>query len=215
MDLRAHDRKLEEVHRCKWGFDLYQAVRCGHPEECHRLLAQDISYVNVRDEAQGTPLHLAAAKGLVDVCRVLIEAGAMINLSDSRQFTLLAALAGHVEVCRILMEAGAAVDASKYNQYTCLHIAACNGHVKVCRMLIEARAAVDARNHNQYTPLHSAAQEEHVKVCCMLMAAGATVEAGITSRPRPSTSLQSVGALRSVVFSSRQEQRSMQGLSTR
>jgi ankyrin repeat protein len=58
-------------------------------------------------------LYLAALKGHVELCCMLVEAGAVVEARDDKQSTPLhwAAQQGHVELCRMLVEAGAAVEA--------------------------------------------------------------------------------------------------------
>lgn len=55
--------------------DLFRAVACGDVEWVKAEIAVG-SDVNVRDEHFGTPLHHAALGGWIEVCRVLLDAGA-------------------------------------------------------------------------------------------------------------------------------------------
>jgi len=79
---------------------------------------------------RGTPLHLAAEKGYVDVCQILLEAGADLHAKNRKGFTPLhlAAQNGHIEVCKLLLEAGANQYITDINGLTPLHYAAKGGH---------------------------------------------------------------------------------------
>ena len=66
--------------------------------------------VNMALHADGwTPLHRAADKGFVDSAKLLIEAGADVNLADSygRTPAYIASQHGHTEALKLLTEAGA------------------------------------------------------------------------------------------------------------
>ena len=62
-----------------------------------------------------TPLDRAAAKGNVDVVRLLIERGAEVDSRDRWGWTPLhnASRFGHLEVSRVLVDHGANVNARK------------------------------------------------------------------------------------------------------
>ncbi len=62
---------------------MHLAVRDGRLELV-RLLLDHHSAVNVGDENDVTPLHIAAAAGLLDIARVLLQTGATnFSLSSS------------------------------------------------------------------------------------------------------------------------------------
>lgn len=68
----------------------------------------------------GTPLHLAAAKGLCQTTEVLIAAGATVGAWDRNMATPLhrAAAAGTPTVVSLLLEAGAKGDERDMNEKT-------------------------------------------------------------------------------------------------
>jgi ankyrin repeat protein len=61
---------------------------------------------------QFTPLHQATWSGHADMARVLLEAGANVNVRDGENHTALhlAALTGHTGVAGVLLDAEADVD---------------------------------------------------------------------------------------------------------
>lgn len=56
----------------------------------------------------GTPLHLFAARGDFEACKVLLDSGALLDIRDGDGFTQLhtAAQQGHLEVVKLLLERG-------------------------------------------------------------------------------------------------------------
>jgi ankyrin repeat protein len=76
-----------------------------------------------------------------EAVRVLVEAGADVNLANKAGWTSLhlAASEGQVEAMRVLVELGAAdVNLADTDGDTALDAAASAGHVEVMRVLVEA-----------------------------------------------------------------------------
>jgi hypothetical protein len=146
-------------------------------------------------DQQRTPLHLAAEWGHVEDCRMLMEAGAVLDARTDQQFTPLhlAAGWGHIEVCGMLMEAGAMLDARTVHQATPLHWAAQKGHAEVCGMLMEAGAVLDARTVRQNTPLHCAAMTGQDSMCIWLTFKGADLAAHTSGGQTPAELAQGAG----------------------
>jgi ankyrin repeat protein len=71
---------------------LLRAVNLGHHEIVGQLLRYGAS-TEERDKFKRTPLFLAASKGLVDVMKVLVEAGADVNAKDTDSRTVVLHLA--------------------------------------------------------------------------------------------------------------------------
>jgi len=57
----------------------------------------------------GTPLHIFAARGDVGACKVLLEAGAQLDVKDGDGYTQLhcAVEQGHIDTVRLLLARGA------------------------------------------------------------------------------------------------------------
>ncbi|XP_013133222.1 PREDICTED: protein phosphatase 1 regulatory subunit 12B isoform X7 [Papilio polytes] len=83
-------------------------------------------YVEVRDpKTGGTPLHVAAAKGYLEVAKTLIENCKVdVNCIDYEGWTPLhaAALWGQKEVATLLINKGANLDIKNYSGQTCVEI---------------------------------------------------------------------------------------------
>ncbi len=114
------------------------------------------------DNYNYTSLHLAAGKGYVEIARMLIDAGADVNVQNEWEQTPLhrAAIFGKVEIARMLIDAGADLDVQNEYGWTPLHMAASNGRVEVVRMLIDAGAIKDISNEDGNLPYDLATSEK-------------------------------------------------------
>ena len=147
---------------------LHAAVAAGDLDTCRQLLANqpDINAPSEQGEddsaAQGmgdTPLMLAAQGGYLDICRLLLEAGAAPDATTLYECTtplFLAAQEGHTEICKLLLSAGADANARTRTASTPLMAAAQNGHLDTCRLLISGGADVKEVDRQGNTALHYA-----------------------------------------------------------
>jgi ankyrin repeat protein len=103
------------------------------------------------------PLHWAAAIGLTDIARLLIEQGAGVNGLDNFENTPLHLAVGHPEMLQLLLQAGAKVNARNAFGHTPLHLAV--GDRRAVEILIAAGADVRARNGFGKTPLDYAMRQ--------------------------------------------------------
>jgi ankyrin repeat protein len=101
------DVPFEDVIRRE---ELHFAAQDGDVVEVSRLLNEGHS-PNVFDELGKTPLHYAAARGHLEVMRLLLASGADVNAHDERVIgdTVLRAVASNCsfDVAKILVDAGA------------------------------------------------------------------------------------------------------------
>lgn len=87
--------------------------------------------VNTPDNGGYTPLHYAARKAHINICKMLLENGAIINAqTKSGQATPLhkAAAAGNIETIKFLIYSGAQTDMQDADGQTILHKAVENKH---------------------------------------------------------------------------------------
>jgi ankyrin repeat protein len=89
-----------------------------------------------------TLLHQAAMYGRTEIARMLIDAGADLDVKYD------------------------------YDGWTALHWAVYYGEVEIARMLIDAGADVNAHDNGDRTPLHRAARRGRVEIASMLLDAG-------------------------------------------
>ena len=131
------------------------------------------------DNYNYTPLHLAVREESVEIARMLIDAGADLDIQDTwGSDTPLhdAAFFGRVEIARMLIDAKADLDVQDNDGRTPLHRAAGREEVEIAQMLIDAGADVNVQDEWGKTSLHVAAYKEELKIARMLIDAGANVD---------------------------------------
>ncbi|KAI9757027.1 MAG: hypothetical protein M1835_000685 [Candelina submexicana] len=134
-----------------------------------------------------TPLHIAADMGLLEICKLLIDAKADPHAHNTLRRTPLhlAAKHGRAAVCKLLIDAGADVHALTMRKATPLHLAAEGGHDTTCALLINSGAPIDASTSDGHTSLHSAAERAHVEALKTLLTSGADKNATDTEGSTP------------------------------
>ncbi|EXX55155.1 uncharacterized protein OCT59_004119 [Rhizophagus irregularis] len=88
------------------------------------------STVNEIDSTGYTPLHYAARKGYLDICRILIDYGADVNAITPELFSTplhRASTYNHSKVVTSLLSSGAKPELQDSDGKTCLHKACENG----------------------------------------------------------------------------------------
>ncbi|KAI9716824.1 MAG: hypothetical protein M1812_005164 [Candelaria pacifica] len=122
-----------------------------------------------------TPLHIASDIGLLDICKILLDAGANVHACNILKRTPLhlAAKQGRDMVCKALLDAGADVNALTARKTTPLHLAAEAGHDVVCALLIKRGALISPTTSDGHTPLHTAAKNAHAEASKTILCAGA------------------------------------------
>lgn len=96
--------------------------------------------VNASDNAGYTPMHYAARKGYVEICKILLQNGALIDAqTKSGHATPLhkAAAAGNLDTIKYLIQSGACFDKQDADGQTILHKAVENKHFDLVNYLLE------------------------------------------------------------------------------
>lgn len=121
------------------------------------------------------PQLLAAEKGAMEICKLLLNRGAT-HAPNLRGDTPLhiAAENGALDLCSLLLDRGAPVDARNRRGQTSLYVAADEGRFEICKLLLDRGAAVDTVDDSGMTPLHIASYNERVSVCELLLGRGAS-----------------------------------------
>lgn len=141
---------------------------------------------------ENTALCIAANWGYLSIVRVLVEAGANLELGrESDRETPLIAAAGNfalaksssgfpdmeknlLEIISILLSAGANVNAQTTEGWNALIAAANSGSIESVKLLLSAGANINAKDNRGGTALSRAKQAGHTEIVQLLLNAGAT-----------------------------------------
>ncbi|CAN6336394.1 unnamed protein product [Urochloa humidicola] len=119
------------------------------------------------------PLHLAAAAGKVEMCKLLIkDFHANVDATDVQGATPIVFAvqgAGSTAVVSLLLSHGADANNTDLGGIAPLHIAAERGFYEVAELLLSEGADVDPLCENGGAPIHIAAKHGHAKVLELLL----------------------------------------------
>uniref|UniRef100_A0A6P5JXL5 [histone H3]-lysine(9) N-methyltransferase n=1 Tax=Phascolarctos cinereus TaxID=38626 RepID=A0A6P5JXL5_PHACI len=158
---------------------LYFSARQGELQKVLLMLVDGID-PNFKMEHQNkrTPLHAAAESGHVDICHMLIQAGANIDTCSEDQRTPLmeASENNHLDAVKYLIKAGALVDPKDAEGSTCLHLAAKKGHYDVVQYLLSnGQMDVNCQDDGGWTPMIWATEYKHIDLVKLLLATGSDI----------------------------------------
>ena len=95
----------------------------------------------IPNDSQLTPLHSAARRGLLEICRLLFNDSRVKHSlnSNTDRFPAfhLACFSGSREVCELFLRNGADITSKTASLNTPLHFASFQEHEDVCELLIE------------------------------------------------------------------------------
>ncbi|XP_008275253.1 histone-lysine N-methyltransferase EHMT1-like isoform X3 [Stegastes partitus] len=158
---------------------LYISAKQGDLQKVIHLLV-DGKDPNVLMEGQNrrTPLHGAASEGHQEICHMLIQAGANLDIFDEEQRTPLMAACenNHLDTVKYLLRAGAATSHKDIMGFTCLHLAAKLGHYDiVSHLLSKTSKYINCQDDGGWTPITWAIEYKHKELVHLLLARGADV----------------------------------------
>uniref|UniRef100_A0A8C4EV70 Euchromatic histone-lysine N-methyltransferase 2 n=1 Tax=Dicentrarchus labrax TaxID=13489 RepID=A0A8C4EV70_DICLA len=158
---------------------LYPAAKQGEVQRVLLMLMEGIDPTYQPDsQNRRSALHAAAQRGLLEVCYMLVQAGAQVDAQDKdlRTPLLEAIINNHIEVAHYLVQNGACVYHVEEDGYTGLHHAAKLGNLETVNMLLETgQVDVNAQDSGGWTPIIWAAEHKHVDVIKALLNRGADV----------------------------------------
>ncbi|XP_071796931.1 uncharacterized protein [Asterias amurensis] len=133
--------------------------------------------VNIRDDSNWTPLHIAASVGQEDIVTVLVSKGAEVNSANSTGQTPLhyAASRDRQKVAEILLEHGADTNIAERVGATPMHRAASKGNLEIVKLLLNYNCRLDQQDCVGNTALHMACEEDRVKEATVLVQHGASL----------------------------------------
>lgn len=122
--------------------------------EVRHLLATKLMIANDSNQMGQYPLHIAAYNGHLEMCQVLFDAGARVNVitgPGAKTPLHLAAANGHFDVCKFLIDKGVDIYAKDWNGNNALVLAANSGHTKIKDLIfkthmIRTSQAMDERD---------------------------------------------------------------------
>jgi ankyrin repeat protein len=122
-----------------------------------------------------TVMHMAAWFGRVEIARMLIDAGANLDIQDIFGKTILhVAMEGNYsEITQMLIDAGAKLDIQDRDGETVLHWAAWRNYSEITQMLIDAGVKLNIQDKWDRTALHWAVDNNSPETAQMLIYAGA------------------------------------------
>lgn len=135
-----------------------------------------------------TPLFLATQNGHYGVCKLLVDAGANVDLVDDTHGCTplhLAASNNHLAIMRLLLENGAAPDATDKRGFTPLLMAATEDYFDAVRLLVKHGANAAFPGPDRVTPLHLVASRGQGRMCALLLQLGADADAADVTGKKP------------------------------
>ncbi|XP_047448804.1 histone-lysine N-methyltransferase EHMT1a [Mugil cephalus] len=158
---------------------LYISAKQGDLQKVIHLLVdgKDPNFL-MEGQNKRTPLHAAAAEGHQEICHMLVQAGANLDMVDEEQRTPLMAACenNHPDTVKYLLRAGAAIGQKDIMGFTCLHLAAKLGHYDVVHLLLsKASKYINCQDEGGWTPITWAIEYKHTELVYLLLARGADV----------------------------------------
>ncbi|XP_034565475.1 histone-lysine N-methyltransferase EHMT1 isoform X2 [Notolabrus celidotus] len=158
---------------------LYLSAKQGELKRVLLMLVDGID-PNFKMESQNkrTPLHAAAEGGFKDICNMLVQAGANLDICDDDQRTPLmeACENNHMETVLYLVRAGASATHRDVEGFTCLHLAAKSGHYEIVEHLLSTGLInINCQDDGGWTAMIWATEYKHVDQVKLLLSKGADI----------------------------------------
>ncbi|MES2976378.1 MAG: ankyrin repeat domain-containing protein [Pseudomonadota bacterium] len=126
--------------------------------------------VETRNQADESPLMMAALRGHIEIARKLIARDADVNKTGWTPLHY-ASTNGHLEVMQLLLDNHAYIDAESPNKTTPLMMAASYGTPAAVKLLLEAGADASLRNMQGLSAIDFAQRSGRAEVADMIAAA--------------------------------------------
>jgi TatD DNase family protein len=134
------------------------------------LLEDPRTRAEVRTTKDESPLMLAALRGYLDVCKLLIARDADVNKPGWTPLHY-AATGGHIDVMRLLLDNHAYIDAASPNGSTPLMMASMYGTIDSVKLLLEAGADPSLKNVQGLSAIDFARQVQREETVLLVAAA--------------------------------------------
>jgi ankyrin repeat protein len=154
---------------------LHVATRNGHKKLVQVLVEDCKADVNLKDDNDEAPIHIAASVYRVDIVKYLLEKGSeyvedvkhMLNDKNVDRF-FAAVESGNVQLVEEILDKDKvdidSLDKGRYHR-TALHMAATDGRENLVKLLVEKyKADVNIADEIGEVPMHNAADKGHVNI---------------------------------------------------
>jgi ankyrin repeat protein len=156
--------------------ELFKSIRNNDLAGLKQLI-NDKSAVNKADSRGTTPLHYAAAFGSTESVKLLLEAGADVNVRNAAEATpLLLAAPAPAKTAALLAKGADPKLAAKAGRTPLIVAASSPTAAESVRLLLEAGSDVNAADQRGSTPLMAATAAGRADIARMLMERGAKVD---------------------------------------
>ncbi|XP_010767949.1 histone-lysine N-methyltransferase EHMT1 [Notothenia coriiceps] len=158
---------------------LYLSAKQGELKKVLHMLVDGID-PNFKMESQNkrTPLHAAAEGGFKDICHMLVQSGANLDMCDEDQRTPLmeACENNFIEVVQYLLRAGASATHKDVEGFTCFHLAAKSGHYNIVEYLLNTGVInINCQDDGGWTAMIWATEYKHADQVKLLLCKGADI----------------------------------------
>jgi ankyrin repeat protein len=154
----------------KGDYALIVAVRESAPKVVATLLGHPQTRAEVRTSKDESPLMLAALRGYVDVCKLLIAKDADVNKPGWTPLHY-AATGGHISTMRLLLDNHAYIDAASPNGSTPLMMASMYGTLDAVKLLLDSGADPNLKNVQGLSAIDFARQVQRDEAILLIAAA--------------------------------------------
>ncbi|XP_064210555.1 histone-lysine N-methyltransferase EHMT1a [Anguilla rostrata] len=158
---------------------LYPSAKQGEIQKVLLMLVDGIDpNFKMENQSRRTPLHAAAQAGHREICHILLQAGANLDMCDGDQRTPLmhACENNHLETVKYLLRAGAITSHKDLDGSTCLHLAAKMGHYSIVQHLLSTGLVdINCQDDGGWTPVIWATEYKHVDQVKLLLSRGADI----------------------------------------
>jgi len=158
---------------------LLYAVEYKHKHIVEYLISKGVNIDEKNGQVENTALIKACENGSLDIAKVLVDAGANINLKSKAGFAPLymAVDKKHKPIVEYLISKGVNVNEKNgLDNGSALYLASYNGSLEIVTMLVDAGADVHLKPIHGYSPLYAAFENKHKPIMEYLISKGARVD---------------------------------------
>ncbi|KAJ8324440.1 phosphate system positive regulatory protein pho81 [Batrachochytrium dendrobatidis] len=145
--------------------------------ECLHVLLKtgQININSVDDVNDHSCLHETAIAGRLDILKLAIEYGAIVDISNvyGRKPLHYAAMYGHADCASHLLTLGTAIDALDHDGNSALVYAIIGGHTRCVEIFLENNAMIDPSSPTAPIPISLACKYGHTDIATLLLKKGA------------------------------------------